>query len=147
MNRDLSNFDPSNIVETKAKRVMKSLSGCPLYKFLKYDFNKYLPEKEIRNVRYSYIACSEFYDIYQDSEQYEQYKQSSTEIKKIMLNIQGIDAKKILVIPSRPKKLCYVFQMDLVNKYLDTFLQGDDEDKEWDNTPDIPTKYKDYINK
>ena len=144
MNRDLSNFDPSNIVETKAKRVMKSLSGCPLYKFLKYDFNKILPEKEIRKVRYSYIACSEFYDIYQDSEQYEQYKQSSSEIKKIMLNIQGIDAKKILVIKGRPKKNCYVFQMDLVNKYLDTFLQADDEDKEWDETPDIPTTIDGY---
>lgn len=61
-----------------------------------------------------------------------------------MLNIQGIDAKKILVIKGRPKKNCYVFQMDLVNKYLDTFLQADDEDKEWDETPDIPTTIDGY---
>jgi hypothetical protein len=144
MKLDLSNFDPTDIVETKAKRVMKSFSGHPLHKFLKYDFNKVLPEKEIRKVRYAYIPCSEFYDLYQDSEYYEQYKQSSGDIKKVMLNILGIDEKKILIIEGRPKKNCYVFQMNLVNKYLNTFLQADEEDVEWDKTPDIPTTIDGY---
>jgi len=34
--------------------------------------------------------------------------------------------------------------MNLVNKYLNTFLQADEEDVEWDKTPDIPTTIDGY---
>jgi hypothetical protein len=132
INRDLSNYNPKVLVETKAKASMKMFSGCPTYKYLKIDFiNQSLPTRVIKKVEYNYITCSILWKKFQKTDYFKDSPIKSVQFKRLLVNVDGIKIIKVKYDKDLPRKDCYVIEKDKAIAYLnEAVVLVEEEDDE-----------------
>ena len=131
MNRDLSDYNPKILVETKAKECMKLFTGCPTYKYLKIDLlSQQLPKRVIKKVEYSYITCSLLWKKFQKTDYYKEAPIKSTNFRRLVVNVDGIKVLRVQYDKDLSRKDCYVIQKDIALPFLNERVQLIEEEND-----------------